>query len=131
MIEAFGGRVTGSVSGKTSYLVIGKSPGASKVGCLPAEKGVTGHGGPSRGVLVALSWRPLEGRVSCLFIWISYYLARNIERLPMNESMKQSSVRPLSPAAAALSTVPPCTISADLSSHPYPTAYIRAGQRGG
>jgi hypothetical protein len=31
MIESFGGRVTGSVSGKTNYLVVGRSPGASKV----------------------------------------------------------------------------------------------------
>lgn len=31
MIEDFGGRVTGSVSGKTDYLVVGKEPGASKV----------------------------------------------------------------------------------------------------
>ena len=31
MIESFGGRVTGSVSGKTDYLVVGKAPGASKV----------------------------------------------------------------------------------------------------
>ena len=30
-IELFGGRITGSVSGKTSFLVIGKSPGATKV----------------------------------------------------------------------------------------------------
>lgn len=32
MIEAFGGRVTGALSGKTSYLVVGKEPGQSKVG---------------------------------------------------------------------------------------------------
>ena len=31
MIEAFGGRVTSAVSGKTDYLVVGKSPGAKKV----------------------------------------------------------------------------------------------------
>jgi hypothetical protein len=31
MIEAFGGRVTGSVSGKTNVLVVGKEPGMSKV----------------------------------------------------------------------------------------------------
>ena len=31
MIESFGGRVTGSVSGKTDFLVVGKQPGASKV----------------------------------------------------------------------------------------------------
>ena len=31
MIESFGGRVTGSVSGKTDYLVVGKEPGMSKV----------------------------------------------------------------------------------------------------
>jgi hypothetical protein len=32
MIESFGGRVTSAVSGKTDYLVVGKEPGASKVG---------------------------------------------------------------------------------------------------
>ena len=32
MIASFGGTVTGSVSGKTDYVVIGRSPGASKVG---------------------------------------------------------------------------------------------------
>lgn len=31
LIENFGGRVTGSVSGKTNFVVIGKDPGASKV----------------------------------------------------------------------------------------------------
>ena len=31
MITSFGGRVTGSVSGKTDILVVGKNPGASKV----------------------------------------------------------------------------------------------------
>ena len=31
MIESFGGRVTGSVSGKTTLLLVGKQPGASKV----------------------------------------------------------------------------------------------------
>ena len=31
MIQNFGGRVTGSVSGKTTFLVVGKDPGASKV----------------------------------------------------------------------------------------------------
>jgi hypothetical protein len=31
MIESFGGRVTKAVSGKTSYVVVGSSPGASKV----------------------------------------------------------------------------------------------------
>lgn len=31
MIEAFGGRVTGSISGKTDVLVVGKAPGFSKV----------------------------------------------------------------------------------------------------
>lgn len=39
MIESFGGRVTGSVSGKTSYLVVGKAPGAKKV-MEAAAKGV-------------------------------------------------------------------------------------------
>jgi len=37
MIEAFGGRVTSSVSGKTDYLVVGKAPGASKVGQARAK----------------------------------------------------------------------------------------------
>jgi len=32
MIESFGGKVTGSVSGKTDYLIVGREPGASKVG---------------------------------------------------------------------------------------------------
>ncbi|KAG2485002.1 hypothetical protein HYH03_016205 [Edaphochlamys debaryana] len=32
LIESFGGRVTGSVSGKTNFLVVGQEPGASKVG---------------------------------------------------------------------------------------------------
>ena len=32
LIESFGGKVTGSVSGKTDYVVVGRSPGASKVG---------------------------------------------------------------------------------------------------
>lgn len=32
MIESFGGKVTGSVSGKTDYLIVGRDPGASKVG---------------------------------------------------------------------------------------------------
>ena len=31
IIESFGGRVTGSVSGQTSYVVVGKDPGATKV----------------------------------------------------------------------------------------------------
>ena len=31
IIESFGGRVTGSVSGKTSFLLVGKEPGMSKV----------------------------------------------------------------------------------------------------
>jgi len=31
MIESFGGRVTGSVSGKTSFLLVGREPGMSKV----------------------------------------------------------------------------------------------------
>jgi len=31
MVESFGGRVTGSVSGQTDYLIVGKEPGASKV----------------------------------------------------------------------------------------------------
>jgi BRCT domain type II-containing protein len=39
MIEAFGGIVTGSVSGKTNFLVVGKEPGASKV-ALSREKGI-------------------------------------------------------------------------------------------
>lgn len=32
MIESFGGRVTSSVSGRTDFVVVGKSPGAVKVG---------------------------------------------------------------------------------------------------
>jgi len=31
MIESFGGKVTGSVSGKTDYVLVGKDPGRSKV----------------------------------------------------------------------------------------------------
>ena len=31
MVESFGGRVTGAVSGKTDILVVGKEPGFSKV----------------------------------------------------------------------------------------------------
>ena len=31
IIESFGGRVTGDVSGKTDVLVVGKDPGFSKV----------------------------------------------------------------------------------------------------
>lgn len=31
MIEEFGGKVTGSVSGKTDYVIVGKDPGRSKV----------------------------------------------------------------------------------------------------
>lgn len=31
MIVAFGGRVTGSVSGKTDFLLVGKDPGRSKI----------------------------------------------------------------------------------------------------
>ena len=32
MIESFGGRVTGSVSGKTNYVLVGREPGGAKVG---------------------------------------------------------------------------------------------------
>ena len=32
MVQSFGGRVTGSVSGKTNILIVGKQPGMSKVG---------------------------------------------------------------------------------------------------
>lgn len=32
MIEDFGGKVTGSISGKTNFLVVGREPGQSKVG---------------------------------------------------------------------------------------------------
>ena len=39
MIEAFGGRVTSAVSGKTDYLVVGAEPGASKV-AKAQEKGI-------------------------------------------------------------------------------------------
>lgn len=31
MVEAFGGKVTGAVSGRTHILVVGKEPGMSKV----------------------------------------------------------------------------------------------------
>jgi BRCT domain type II-containing protein len=31
MIESFGGKVTGSLSGKTNFLVVGKEPGRVKV----------------------------------------------------------------------------------------------------
>lgn len=31
MVEAFGGKVTSSVSGRTDVLIVGKEPGASKV----------------------------------------------------------------------------------------------------
>jgi BRCA1 C Terminus (BRCT) domain len=37
MIQAFGGRVTSAVSGKTSYVVVGKMPGQSKVGSARAR----------------------------------------------------------------------------------------------
>lgn len=37
LIENFGGRVTGSVSGKTDFLVVGKDPGASKVSKASAK----------------------------------------------------------------------------------------------
>ena len=37
MIESFGGQVTGSVSGATNYLVVGKEPGASKVSAARAK----------------------------------------------------------------------------------------------
>ncbi|KAL7435774.1 hypothetical protein ACHAXM_004665 [Skeletonema potamos] len=37
LIENFGGRVTGSVSGKTNFLVVGKDPGASKVSKASAK----------------------------------------------------------------------------------------------
>lgn len=40
MIASFGGRVTGSVSGKTNFLVVGKEPGASKVSAAQS-KGLT------------------------------------------------------------------------------------------
>ena len=39
MIKTFGGTITGSVSGKTSYLLVGKDPGMSKVS-KANEKGV-------------------------------------------------------------------------------------------
>ena len=37
LIENFGGRVTGSVSGKTNFVVVGKNPGASKVSQATAK----------------------------------------------------------------------------------------------
>lgn len=40
MIEAFGGRVTGSISGKTDVLVVGKDPGFSKVSKARAQNGI-------------------------------------------------------------------------------------------
>jgi hypothetical protein len=40
MIERYGGRVTGSVSGKTDHLVVGKNPGTSKV-CQARNKNIS------------------------------------------------------------------------------------------
>ncbi|CAM9858671.1 unnamed protein product [Chrysoparadoxa australica] len=39
MIKSFGGKVTGSVSGRTNYLIVGKEPGISKVS-QAREKGI-------------------------------------------------------------------------------------------
>ena len=38
MLQNFGGRVTGSISGKTNFLVVGKDPGASKVSKASARE---------------------------------------------------------------------------------------------
>lgn len=38
IIESFGGHVTGSVSGKTNFVVVGKEPGASKVNAADQRK---------------------------------------------------------------------------------------------
>lgn len=40
MLQSFGGRVTGSVSGKTNVLVVGKEPGMSKVSAARARKNI-------------------------------------------------------------------------------------------
>jgi hypothetical protein len=40
MIESFGGRVTGSISGKTHVLVVGKNPGTSKVSAARSRSNV-------------------------------------------------------------------------------------------
>ena len=37
MIESFGGRVTGSVSGKTDFVIVGQNPGATKVSAARAR----------------------------------------------------------------------------------------------
>jgi NAD-dependent DNA ligase len=39
MVEAFGGKVTGSVSGRTHILVVGKEPGLGKVSQAEAQPG--------------------------------------------------------------------------------------------
>ena len=38
MVEAFGGKVTGSVSGRTDVLIVGKEPGGSKVRGSPSSQ---------------------------------------------------------------------------------------------
>ena len=37
MIESFGGKVTGSISGKTNFVIVGKDPGSSKVSTARAK----------------------------------------------------------------------------------------------
>jgi len=41
MVEAFGGKVTSSVSGRTDVLIVGKDPGASKVGKAQSSSSCT------------------------------------------------------------------------------------------
>ena len=41
MVQSFGGRVTGSVSGKTNILIVGKQPGMSKVSKARANPKIT------------------------------------------------------------------------------------------
>ena len=40
MVESFGGRVTGSVSGKTDILLVGKEPGYAKVSQAQSRGGI-------------------------------------------------------------------------------------------
>ena len=55
-VEAFGGRVTGAISGKTDFLLVGKSPGFSKVSKARAAgkvRGLTVRKGRTGGQAVA------------------------------------------------------------------------------